>query len=154
MVVAPADTLVYATAAAIGEANARNEGAIPLRHYDLVAKSCKKDLTDIDLAGVRDAHAGLGAAAVCFNRSFPAKVCMDPSLGTARVEGPGGSINCGAYAFRHMGLASHVHRSRLLHARQGTWREKGYKTCSHKDISAISNELLSADQPFRLEKFQ
>ena len=90
MIIAPGDTLVYATSAAIEAANARGEGMISLKHYDLVAASGKKDLTDIDLADVRDACAGSASAAVCFNRSFPTRIPYGPFPGHGPCRGPQG----------------------------------------------------------------
>jgi len=156
VIIAPADTLVYITPAIIKRANQNDTGVIDIKQYSLVAKSTKRDLSDIQLKTVNTAYETSGSrSVVCFNKTFPGNITFDSSLGETTINSSNSnSETCNAYAYRYLGLAFYVNRSRSLYARQSRWREDKYEICSRRDINSISNEFLSLPQTFHLSKFE
>jgi pentapeptide MXKDX repeat protein len=156
VIIAPADTLVYITPAIIKMANQNNTGVIDIKQYSLVSKSTKKDLSDIQLKTINTAYEASGSrSVVCFNKTFPANITFDSSLGETTINSSNSnSEKCNAYAYRYLGLVFYVNRSRSLYTRQSRWREEKYEICAKKDINSISSELLSLPQTFHLSKFE
>jgi len=154
VIIAPADVLVYVTPGKIKKLNQESRSVANIRHYNMVSKSTKKDLSDIQIKTVNTACEITKQSVACFNKSLSANIGYNPSLDAIEVsdvkyiEDDDSQFN--AYTYKYMGLAFYINRSRLLYARQNKWRDESYKICSSKDINTISSEILSLPQTTNL----